>query len=864
MGGNGGNPVDKPVAPEGIDDNAPLTLKSIQMLLNSLQEVLLDKVDKKISEHISIKTSTSTTESPHSKPPNEMDLDRVDLDAEALKKAKAIDEGSNKSQSRGGGGLYSEVAPPPSYNPRHHLLPPMYNQGTPPMLTSTNYVDWFHLMRTHFKSTSTELWRIVQEGYYVHDPRNMTPREYVDDQLNENAIGILQKALSPEYRTYVRGVESARDAWKIIGDHFDNNESVKKSKFEVVLNEVKNFYMKDGEVPDELYRRVITLGAKMKDHGSRDINDEWIKRLFIEAITPHREIHASMIRQRTDYYNLTPSQVMGEFVAMDILKKTSEENLIRAKYLSQHSNLALKANVTSTPTPSEAPQQEEVEITEENCNYEFNDHMNLAAQAFWKNKKFVKTNTFNPNNYNANNYNNYKGASSSKPKGQRSRKCFNCGNNDHFVAECPYEKREENGGRLVLKGKTKSSFNKKPTKKRQPRMLLVQEEYTSGEEDDDEEESTERANIAIAPSLPSLFDAPNENKNHSPKCLMAKTSSVIPPPTKHVITTSLSLFDCVEESSVVKQNLNEFEIFMASLEGETKRRFEDLLEKLGEAQAIIAEHDELMDEKVRLECEAAHEIAELNEALEDEQANREAIEESLTKELSKVKDSYDNAISLTNEYCAKIGNIEDGHSRLLEDFDKLGKDHKSLTSEYKSLKESCDHLLYSLVKELISNDKDASTNPCCKHTSMIEENARLKAQLEKGLATCIQGEKNLHDLLNDHRKAFGLEGIGYNPNEKSNNKKKAKAPPRTNISFVKEGEAAKEKPKNKKGGKATYDNSAGDFNPSYVLCRTNDGHVYAKFVGSPYEYVHWSIWVPKTLVANAKGPIQKWVPKTKG
>ena len=58
-------------------------------------------------------------------------------------------------------------------------------------------------------------------------------------------------------------------------------------------------------------------------------------------------------------------------------------------------------------------------------------------------------------------------------------------------------------------------------------------------------------------------------------------------------------------------------------------------------------------------------------------------------------------------------------------------------------------------------------------------------------------------------------------------------------------------------------NKAGDFNPSYVLCRATDGHVYAKFVGSLHEYIEWSIWVPKTLVTNIKGPITKWLPKTK-
>ena len=87
---------------------------------------------------------------------------------------------------------------------------------------------------------------------------------------------------------------------------------------------------------------------------------------------------------------------------------------------------------------------------------------------------------------------------------------------------------------------------------------------------------------------------------------------------------------------------------------------------------------------------------------------------------------------------------------------------------------------------------------------------------------------------------------------------------------MKEGEGAtKEKKKNTvkggdaKKGNAPSPNEACDFNPSYVLCRARDGHVYAKFVGSPYEYIEWSIWVPKTLVINIKGPITKWVPKTK-
>ena len=112
------------------------------------------------------------------------------------------------------------------------------------------------------------------------------------------------------------------------------------------------------------------------------------------------------------------------------------------------------------------------------------------------------------------------------------------------------------------------------------------------------------------------------------------------------------------------------------------------------------------------------------------------------------------------------------------------------------------------------------------------------------------------------------EGIGFAP--KSKNKKKndkAKRPPPLKQTFVNEGEGvSKDKKNNVKGcdvkkGNATPFNKAGDFNPSYVLCRASDGHVYAKFVVSPYEYIEWSIWVPNTLVTKIKGPITKWVPK---
>ena len=153
--------------------------------------------------------------------------------------------------------------------------------------------------------------------------------------------------------------------------------------------------------------------------------------------------------------------------------------------------------------------------------YAYHEHMALASRQFWS-KKNTRPN-FNKSN-----------SSGTKGK-QRVRTCFNCGNVSHFVAECPYEKREDNGGKLIRKDKAKSFPNKSNfTKKTPPKALVVQEEYNEDDDDDEDGESGAMASVAIAmtPRM-SLFDSPNENI--TAKCLMAKATNKVTP---NIKTTS--------------------------------------------------------------------------------------------------------------------------------------------------------------------------------------------------------------------------------------------------------------------------------------------------------------------------------------
>ena len=189
-----------------------------------------------------------------------------------------------------------------------------------------------------------------------------------------------------------------------------------------------------------------------------------------------------------------------------------------------------------------------------------------------------------------------------------------------------------------------------------------------------------------------------------------------------------------------------------------------------------------------------------------------------------------------------------GHDILVKDLDDLDKAHKALESEHSILTKSHEQLQIRLTKY----DVPSSSTSTCDHANILEENARLKDELAK--SSLPQSKKSLDDLLSKQRSNNGKEGLGYVSKAKKKNKKKAK-PAQEKKKVIVGDDASK--------GKVTNDDHAGISNPHYVLFKDYYGDVYAKYVG-PYDgYIAWSIWVPKTLVANKRGPIEKWVPKSK-
>ena len=183
--------------------------------------------------------------------------------------------------------------------------------GPPPKIVKNEDFDsWDYHFKRHLNHVNTNLWRIIEQGFYPHDPSNFTPREAADHQFNENALFIIQDAIPSKDIAHLRPFTVAKEAWHHVVSLYKGSASIQRSNYEVVQDEADEFAMNEDEEPRELYRRLTTLAVSLRDHGSKDTDGNWIKRKFLKAMMPYHKTMSSVIHQRPDFHTLSSSEVL--------------------------------------------------------------------------------------------------------------------------------------------------------------------------------------------------------------------------------------------------------------------------------------------------------------------------------------------------------------------------------------------------------------------------------------------------------------------------------------------------------------------------------------------------------------------------
>lgn len=102
------------------------------------------------------------------------------------------------------------------------------------ILDGTNYACWKHKMRMHLEAIVFEIWRVIEEGVVVLNPKELTDNDKKNKQLNAEGCEILFGALNYDVFGRINMLQSAKEIWGTLGEVYEGTDSVKDSRVDVL------------------------------------------------------------------------------------------------------------------------------------------------------------------------------------------------------------------------------------------------------------------------------------------------------------------------------------------------------------------------------------------------------------------------------------------------------------------------------------------------------------------------------------------------------------------------------------------------------------------------------------------------------
>jgi hypothetical protein len=224
--------------------------------------------------------------------------------------------------------------------------------------------------------------------------------------------------------------------WDTLKEAHEGTEHVRQGKTDLINGELELFFMKDGEIIREMYDRLMLLVLDIRVLRSVDWDDSKVTKKLLRAFSPKDKNLVATIRRDPNYYKMTPNQLLREILHQELVDRDVEKSL----NFKMNKSLALNASSSEVVEVKQKTSKTKKEDTSDEGSTD-----EETAFAIRKYKKFLKSRASK------------KGSDERKKKSQR--KCYECGEYGHFIAEFPKNKKK-NEEEKKYKEKSKEYKNK--------------------------------------------------------------------------------------------------------------------------------------------------------------------------------------------------------------------------------------------------------------------------------------------------------------------------------------------------------------------------------------------------------------------
>jgi hypothetical protein len=234
----------------------------------------------------------------------------------------------------------------------------------------------------------------------------------------------------------VDSLEEAKDVWTTLRMAHEGSKHMRKTNIDMLEGQLNRFVMFDDETAQDMFNRLKKLVNKVNALVSKKWTDRMLTEHMMRTYTPMNYNVVALIHQDPAYKRMSSDDVLGRIMnhEMYIEEVNHVKNLSKGITTSKKQEIAFKANKKSK-NKKEVVESSSKEEEKEEDNFECDDKdMALFMKKF---KKYIKKKKLRKGN--------------KKLKTTTKRTCYNCSKHDHFIANCPFECRDDSDNKKKYK-----------------------------------------------------------------------------------------------------------------------------------------------------------------------------------------------------------------------------------------------------------------------------------------------------------------------------------------------------------------------------------------------------------------------------
>jgi hypothetical protein len=159
----------------------------------------------------------------------------------------------------------------------------------------------------------------------MEDPKEPTNKELADVHLNSQAMSILLSALDRNEYNRVMNVDVAKQIWDTLHLSHEGVDKVRRAKIDLLMAKLNRFVIIDGEGPQEMFDRLMTLVGNIRCYGCDELDDHKVVKVMLEVYSPRNETVVTLIRDKNKFEHFTPNDVLGRLLTFDMQREEANE-----------------------------------------------------------------------------------------------------------------------------------------------------------------------------------------------------------------------------------------------------------------------------------------------------------------------------------------------------------------------------------------------------------------------------------------------------------------------------------------------------------------------------------------------------------